>query len=143
MTPTQSSTEKQSAEQPHLESVIPPPAFIAETLREVKQKPAPRPEDDEILADGAGSDFWKILKRFIEQSQKEVKNNIGLKIGSGTLTMEQLGLQFLSRDLVVDTFQGIVDFVENRANVVELLKIERQKKEAEEAKLKNEPGTTS
>ena len=139
----ESSPEKQAARQAHMQTPIPPPQFIAEALREAKKKPEPKSEDDEIVAEGANSDFWKILKRWIEWKQKGIKENTGQMLAGGTLTLEQIGMKVLWRDLIIEFGQDMIDFIENRATLVESIKREKQEENAEQARKQSESAGVS
>lgn len=129
----QATPEKQRAAQPVPQATIPPPAFIRDALTEAKKKPEPKPEDDKVVADGAASDFWKILKGFLEARTKILKENTGEAITSQPMSMEQIGVKLLWKDLITDAYQDIIDFVENRAKIVEEIRREEQKKKGEGA----------
>lgn len=97
----------------------PPPAFIAEAIKEVNQaKPKVLPNEDKILADGAFSDFWKILKRFIENYQSNLKKSTSELALAGQFDLNAIGMKYLLADQIVSALQKVTDYVEGKARAV-------------------------
>lgn len=113
------------------------PQFIVDTFRSVKEPPKIKPSDDAILADGADSEFWGILKRYINAKQAKIKTSVQEKFNSGSLSMEQIGLQSLMRDAVLDNLDDIIKKVEGTQAVIEEQKKRQQQEKADEASRKS------
>ena len=90
----------------------PPPAFLRSVIEQSEKEPQVDPgvERDKILADGSDSDFWKILKKFVEAKQimlaKELREN------SKDASVEETGFRFLILDQVNTFAAQIISFVE-------------------------------
>lgn len=131
------SPEKTQAKQAILQTPMPPPAFISDAIKEAKKKPEPKPEDDDILVEGAKSDFWRILKRFIDYKTEIITNETAASVGSGKLTLEQIGFKSVLKDVVVDFGDGIKKYVEGRAAIIEQMKIDKQQEKKDEVSEKS------
>lgn len=132
-----STPEKTQAKQAMLQTPMPPPAFISDAIKEAKKKPEPKPEDDDVLAEGAKSDFWRILKRFIDYKLEIITSETASSVGSGKLTLEQIGFKSVLKDVVVEFGDGIKKYVEGRAAIIEQMKIDKQQEKKDEVSEKS------
>lgn len=114
--------KKQDAEQAPVPP--PPPAFIREAFSQAKpNKLEPKPMDDKILADGADSDFWKLIKQRISDKINSLDSALAgavqNKVGSEQIWLQDIGIRYLLKQIVSDNMADIINFVELRAKVAE------------------------
>lgn len=106
----------------------PPPSFITEAIADSKAEALlpPDEKDDRNLAEGSYSDFWKLVKHFIENKQKRLKEMTQARVvASESLNMEDIGFRYLLSDQISMALQDVINFVENRAKLVEQIKREQ------------------
>jgi hypothetical protein len=114
---------------------VPPPDFIKEIVEETKPKREVKPDEDKIIAQGSESDFWKILKRFIENYQENLKKTTRELATAGSFDLEAIGMKYLLSDQIVGALENVVSFVENKKKVVELKKVEAEELEKKRTEL--------
>jgi len=117
---------KQAAEQ-----IVPPgpPAFITEAIREAQEeKKKPKPEDDKVLADGAASDFWRLVRTHIEKKVERLQQYTTEAVVKSGYNLEEAGFRYILTDQISHALKDIIDFVEFRQKAV--TEMEKAKKEA-------------
>lgn len=132
---------KQDAEQP---PVPPPPAFIKQAIDDSKPKKLqPKDSDDKVLAEGADSTFWKLVKQRIdgkiETLESALAGAVQNRVGAESIWLQDIGIRYLLKQVVTDNLKDIINFVELRRRVAEEQKIQT----ANERKQKAESQTKS
>ena len=103
---------KQKAEQ-----AIPPapPTFITEAIKEVRgMEKKPKPDDDKILAEGASSDFWRLLKLHIEGKIEQLSEYTTESVARGGYNLEEAGFRYILTDQISHALKDIIHYVEFR-----------------------------
>lgn len=126
----QETTEEIKARQDAEQAVVPPPpAFMQSVLNQSKETPTTNIDgEDKILLEGSDSEFWKILKRFIEAKQKRLTELTAEAVRSSKFDLQEVGFRYLIQDQVVAALQDVINKVEFINKVKEL------EKKAEQAK---------
>ena len=117
--------KQQAAEQVPLPP--PPPAFLKDVLEQNKIKPIPSEAEDKVIAEGAGSDFWKILKRIMLEKKTRLEAITAEKARGLGVNFNEIGFRYLMTDQLSNLIMDLVNFVENRKEAM------RQIRETEEA----------
>ena len=118
--------KKQEAEQ-----AIPPtaPSFIAEAIEDARKvEREPLPDEDEILAKGAESDFWKILKRYIQDKIKGLRELTTQAVVKAGFRLEEAGFRYVLTDQICHALEDVVGYVEFRRETIEKMKREEAKR---------------
>ncbi len=118
------------------------PSFIAEAIKEAKEaRMKPKEADDNVLAEGADSEFWRLIKKYIENSLKKLKDNTTKAAMESGFNLELLGFRYVLMDQISNFGGDIIKFVETRQKVVELMKkaeMEKEKAKAERLRKREE-----
>jgi len=117
---------------------VPPPHFIAGELKKVdaSKVQAPETKRDEVIAEGVDSDFWRFTKAYIEKYQLSLKKNTSETALRGEFDLNRIGMSYLLNDQISSALQAVIDFVENKGKIVEIMKKEEIEKKNKEAELK-------
>ena len=103
--------KEQAAQQPT--PVIPPPAFIAGAIKEAKEtRVVPKDTDDKILAEGADSEFWRLLKDYINGTIEALKKKTTQAAIESGYNLELLGFRYVLMDQLENFGKDIINFVE-------------------------------
>lgn len=95
--------------------VPPAPNFIRQAIKEARSVSMEvKDSDDKVMAEGADSDFWRILKRFIDSRIKTLEDLTSQKITSGNIDLQDVGLRYLISDQVTHALKEVIQFVELR-----------------------------
>lgn len=127
MATTEEKIKKQEAEQA---PVPPAPAFIKQAIEDSRPKKLePKDSDDKILAEGADSTFWKLIKQRIEDKiaglESALSGAVQNRVGSESIWLQDIGIRYLLKQIVTDNLKDITNFVELRRRVAEEQKIEK------------------
>ncbi len=97
-----------------------PPAFMRSVINQSRKEPEIKAgkDRDKVLADGADSDFWKVVKSFIEAKQMMLAKQ--LRETSGNVSVEETGFRFLILDQVNTFATQLVTFVEAPKEILKL-----------------------
>ena len=129
--------KEQEAAQPISPTLnVPPPDFIREAVNRNKIEVKKLSEaDDNVIAEGKDSDFWKLVKGFVERYQKTLKESTTEMAQTGQFDLAAIGMRYLLSDQISSALQKVVDYVENRAKIVEQIKLQAQELEKAKAAL--------
>jgi archaellum component FlaC len=115
---------------------VPPPEFIRDVINKAQIKEKKLSEaDDNVIVEGAQSDFWKLIKNYIERYQKDLKAITSELVQQGQFDLNAIGMKYLLSDQISNALQKVIDYVENRARIVEQMKRDAQELEKAKAKL--------
>lgn len=114
--------KRQTAQQP-ISGTQPIPWFMSSLVRdkqEVSEKiDKPEVGEDKVLADLAGTDAWRFLRRFIKGRQVLFKELLKDKIAQSPYDMQEIGFRYVVSAQVEDVLQEIINRVENFAKFVD------------------------
>jgi len=131
MKKTEKIIKKQEAQQPV--PITPTPSFISEAIEESKRtRIEPKQTDDKTLAEGATSEFWRLVKDYIEGTIGALKKKTTQAAIESGYNLELLGFRYVLMDQLENFGKDIINFVEFKRSGYEEVK----RKIAEEAKLK-------
>jgi len=97
-----------------------PPAFMKSVINQSKKEPEIKAgkDRDRVLAEGADSDFWKVVKSYIEAKQMMLAKQ--LRETSGNVSVEETGFRFLILDQVNSFATQLITFVEAPKEILKL-----------------------
>lgn len=82
---------------------------VEETTKLIKRKPEQGSE--KVLLDGADSDFWREVKKIVEEKKGSIEEAYHKSLRS-SVDLQEIGLRALISDLVGGALQEIIDTVE-------------------------------
>lgn len=117
-----------------------PPEFISKAIEEAKAIGGkPSMNDDGVLVEGAASDFWKMLKGYIERKIDNLDKMTNKAVVAGGWNLEEAGLRFILKDQITHFGKDIIEYVEMRtkahAQMVQKSKDEEQEKAKQEKEI--------
>lgn len=68
-------------------------------------------KDDDVLAEGSTSDFWKLIRKYIDAKQRRLHELTSESV-RGSVNMQEVGFRYLIEDQVTHALRDIVEFVE-------------------------------
>ena len=99
-----------------------PPAFIKQAIEDTKETEEPKETDDRVLASGADTDFWRLVKGFIERNIDGFKERTTQTVMASGFNLEEAGLRYTLTDQLAHFGRDIIKYVENRRKAVERMK---------------------
>jgi len=127
--------KRQAGQQAAPTSHPPPPAYISQAIEESKKaRVEPGDTNDTVLAEGSDSDFWKLVRGYIEMSMEKLKRVTAERMKETGFGLEEIGLRLLVENQLVGFGQDIINYVELRKKALEVKALEEQKKKVVQAK---------
>lgn len=108
----------------------PVPWFMSSLSREKQEKTdkldVPEPGEDAVLAELAGTDAWRYLKKFINARKQLFEELLKEKVAASPYDMQEIGFRYVIKAQVDDVLSEIVNRVENFAQIVAADRAEKQ-----------------